>query len=238
MFIRSNSKAVFVILLVLIFTPSLLWAGWIQKDRDGTQTFISDGKLKIIEPDSEGSYLVINYPANQILLVDGNRKAYAAGAIEAYCEMMKKMLAAFGEMESAFGGETENAPDSVTVVAAGKDNIAGMAADKYKVLVDGELYEEIWLARDAGIMDELGKRHEQFMDCLSEADDPVENTKAYKDLSTKGWELRNISYEFGEKEYNTNVMEIKKASIPDSEFVAPGGYKKMKFEEFFNSGVE
>ncbi len=237
---RSGFKAFLILLLVSFVLPSPLYAGYVQKDRDGSKSYISDGKIKLVEPGTEGSFLILDYKAEKVTLVDGNRKVYATGAMDAYCQTMATMYEAFSEMESAFGDDEESAPESVKVVAAGKDTIAGMAADKYNVLVDGELYEEIWLASDSGLMNELGnpERIRKFMECLAETDDPVESSKAYQELSVKGWELRSISYEFGEKEYTTNIVEIKKASIPDSEFTAPGNYKKIKFEDFFMPGME
>jgi len=233
-------KGCLVLVFISLLSPSLLYGGWILKDGEGTTTFISKGKIKHTEGDETDSYLVIDYNVDRITLVDGSQQIYATGTLAEYCGYMRKITEAFSQMEGAFGDSEENAAEMVEVVAAGQENIAGLKAEKYQVIVDGELYEEVWLTMNSGLMSELGNSasHQQFMECLDAGGDPVESSKAYRELSLKGWELRSISYDFGEKEYNSDTVSIAEENIDDSEFAPPAGFKKLELEEMFMAGTE
>ena len=236
---KSMFKIVFAVLLMILVTPYLLQAGYVLTDADGSKTFISKGKMKFAGADAENSYLVVDNAADRIMMVDGTRKFFAAGTVEEYCRMMKQMAKGFEEIGMATDGMEENAQPSVEVIAAGQETIAGIAADKYKVMVDGDLYEELWLTGKSDLTGELGKNwsEEKFLGCLKETEGPVENSKAYSELSKKGWVLRSISHA-GEQETNTDVVALEQKMIPDSEFTAPDGYRKLKFEEFLGSEAE
>jgi hypothetical protein len=224
---------------VSLLSPPLLYSGWILKDQDGTTTYISHGKIKHVEEDEPNSSLVIDYSGEQVILVDGTRRIYAAGTLEEYCRIMQSMMDAFGQMGQTLGGPDENV-QSVEVIAAGQERVAGMNTDKYQVVVDGELYEEVWLTTEPALIGELGniKSHKKFTECLDAVGEPVESTKAYRELAEKGWELRSISYDFDEKEYNSDTYMIQREEIDESAFVPPASYKRLDLEELFMAGDE
>lgn len=236
---RKSTFHAFLMFLISLALPSILFAGWIQRDADGTKTFISDGKIKVVEGESPDTWIVLDYKNDQVTMVNSAKNIYASDKIDAYCQLMNAIMQAFNEMGAAFDNDESDDIGDVKVVVDGTDTVAGLPAKKHKVLVDGELYEEIWITTAPDVLKELGdtSRHEKLMECMTEPGDPVETSPAYRKMILKGWELRNISYDYGEKEYMVNVVEFKKAEIPDSEFIAPRSYKRIGFEEFFESAM-
>ena len=226
-------------LIGLFLFPSSPYAGWVQKDRDGSKTLISEGKIKTFEDEDSQSWLVLDYAKDRVTLVDGTRKVFATGPIDAYCSAMKSMFQSFETPETGSGEAGDATAGDVKIVSKGEETVAGLRAERYAVMVEGELYEEVWITRASELMKDLGDfgLHEKLMDCAAESDDLVERSDAYRKMARKGYALRSISYEFGEKEYAVDVVELRETPVPAAEFDPPGAFRKLTFTEFFKPGM-
>ena len=82
---------------------------------------------------------------------------------------------------------------------ADTETIAGLSTRKYRVLSDGTLYEELWLASDPALLRELivARAPETFgrmSGCLGTAGGAqrVEATEEYRRLYSEGWPLKAV----------------------------------------------
>jgi hypothetical protein len=116
--------------------------------------------------------------------------------------------------------------------------VAGITARKFRVTVDGEPYEDHWLATDQALLrelawDRLARVVERFQSCLDASSDKarahdIEETKEYRQLQAQGFPLKIVSYTGGEPDgqVKEQVTSAERRDIPDGEFAAPAGFKK------------
>ena len=262
------------LLLVSFFVFTVIaYAGWVMEETDGTTTYLGKGMIKA-EYNNEGANFAYIIDANKdlISMVDKNRKIYGSGTADEYCKATK----AFGRemQEQALAGlppeqrkmieeqmkqlqqksaPIENMPKPVVSIkkTGSNDVIAEHKTDKYTVNVDGDKYQEIWIASDISIDDEMKKlRLDKFhlmmnrMDkCMNPSEevmgmmaDPLDSPE-YKKLTEKGFVMREVYYTGGfsgpESQERKEVVRIEKKSISASEFKIPAGYKKVPVKELF-----
>jgi hypothetical protein len=125
--------------------------------------------------------------------------------------------------------------------------IAGAPTRKYRVLVDGELYEENWLTTDPAFAKELAlDKASEVMSRVSscaENEDPtgqglgVDEAEVYRKLYEKGWPLKVVVYKGGKAQPKSETTKIEKRDIPEKEFHPPGAYRKATLAEVMFSGM-
>jgi len=222
-------------------------AGWVMLEQNGDKTLISNGRLK---GTSEGVSTIFNGPKNEIIFIDDGENIYWRGTADEYCSgsaaMFEQVMQGIPEeqremMKQMMAKENQSPEKKVTVVkeSAG-ETIAGHKTMKYKVLVDGELFEEVWLTTDASLMKEfkpLVPMLQKFNSCLGsmEMGFTVEKSTEYQKLWETGFELKSVRHEFGSAETETDVVKLEKSDITDQEFEVPAGYKKRSFAEMMQS---
>jgi hypothetical protein len=133
---------------------------------------------------------------------------------------------------------------TVTVKGAGDGGIvAGLKTVKYGVEVDGELYEEIWLATDSDLLNEfkaLKPLLRKFSACASTfgTEFAPENAPEYLQLMERGVEVKSIAYTDGSPEPVTDVVKLEKKDLPESEFSVPRDYRQVTFGEMLKSQMD
>ena len=65
-----------------------------------------------------------------------------------------------------------------------------------------------------------------------------ENSPKYQKLSAAGFELRSVRYGEGSPAPVTDVVQLDKKAIPESEFKVPAGYKQVSFAELLQTQME
>jgi hypothetical protein len=241
----KNIGSLFAVILSTIFWlvfPEVN-AGWLMVEEDGSQTMISEGKMKNF---SEGWGTIMDGTTGEIILYSENSKMYFQGKIENYCTETHAMVE---ESLNSLTPEMRKMMEQMNTEKAGVDErkisidkkgdgeeIAGFKTTKYNVLVDGEIYEELWLATDVqllkdskpliGLLTELTK-------CTSSMDneDFISSHPDYLKLFEQGVILKSLKNEEGETNIQTNVVELQKIDISSDEFEVPSGYKRGKFRE-------
>lgn len=225
-------------------------AGLVMVDQNGDTTLISKGRIKNA---SEGIIWIMDGPRNQMIFIDDDKKMYSSGTPDEYCNsisaMVEQMMKGVPEeqrklIEQMMAKGNDPALQDVSVVKSGDGGtIAGYKTVKYKVLVDGELFKEIWLTPDSSLMQEykpLIPSLKKFDSCTASMDmEPSpENSPEYQKLSAAGFELRSVRYEEGSPEPETDVVQLDKKAIPESEFKVPAGYKQVSFAELLQTQME
>ncbi len=232
-----------VIAAIVGFTAPV-FAGWVQVDREGAITLISEGMLKQTSG-GEDQYSVLDARRGNIIFVDPKRKVYSKETIDDFCkaviEGMNKVRKA---MPAEDKGKQKGGKDvRVSVTKEGDGGaVAGYNTVKYKVLTDGKLYEEIWLTSDPAVMKDLEsvfrtvmKKFEKCLASLANVSDSlalsVEETQEYRELERQGWQMRSKTYAGGRGPLTSEIVKLEKRDIPASEFEVPSGYKKVSVIE-------
>lgn len=242
---------------VTFFGPlSFVFAGWLEVDQDGNRSYISDGKIKDVGSE-EGTWTVFDSVSGELLMVDDERRVYTRAPVSEYCLSMQaaadQVLQQMSPeeravMEQMMGGLTkrpaEGKQPAVSVSSLGKgEDIAGFATERYQVKVDGKLHEELWLAPDAPVHQELNmeglKRSQTEMSrCLqagpfgARIGPSPEETPEYEAMARKGWAMRSIQYDAGEPRTRTEIVSLEKRDIPSAEFQPPADYRQVDVREF------
>jgi len=250
--------------LILVFVALLLasnaFAGWVikqaaqyEKEAKEEQTlYFQKNKVKFVHKDAS---MIFNVDEGTMCFVKPDNKQYWCGtpqemrkAIEDATksmmeeqmknvppeqrEMMKKY------MEQAQKKETPKKEISVKVKKTGdKATVAGYSGTKYRILVDGKLTEELWIAPKITIGTEIDrKKWEKMQKAMAEiggAEAGYSASEEYLDVMEEGGVIKSIAYYEKDAKGVTVATKIEKKKIPASEFQVPKGYKKVSLNEVY-----
>lgn len=218
-----------VLLIGLLVISQPAWAGWVLLEQDGQKNLISQGRIKTVPPDATEGWSVMDFKKGQILIVNFEDKTYAQASLDQFCKSMQQLKTKIQAMLS----KTKQPPKPLKVEvikqgAGGK--IAGVNTEKYKVMMDGQLYEEVWLTTELEFIKDFNPAVLTKLMTCGTGDEDVENSPAYQKMVASGWLLRAIDYEGGQADTQTDVVKITKQDIAESEFAVPQGLKKTSIE--------
>lgn len=232
---HSKTKHIVVLAFIVAFlTVSNAFAGLVLTDADGTTTHIQNGKLRSDTEEGGDMWVVIDTSKSTIMMVNPEEQTYVQGTIDEYCAGMRSMMDAMSQFMGGMMPKPEP-KQKVQVVKAGPGGkIAGQDTTRYKVMVDGVLREELWLANDASLMKEFGDPQvmAKFSQCAA-MEQSYETAPEYQGLMKAGWALKSVSHENGESVTDTEVERIEKSDIPAAKFAAPKGYARIPMSEMF-----
>lgn len=221
-------------------------AGFVMVDQNGETTLISKGKIKNT---SEGFVWILNGNSDEMTFINHGQKTYSHGKTNEYCNsissMFEQIMKGIPEEQRKMMAKTKEASkQDVSIIKSGDGGtVAGYKTVKYKVLVGGELFKEIWLSSDSSLMKEYKRLIpvlKKFDSCMNsmEMEFSPENTPEYKKLLEAGIELKSVRHEAGGSSDETNVVQLNEKTIPESEFNPPLGYKKISFAEMVTTQME
>jgi len=221
-------------------------AGFVMVDENGDTTLISKGRIKNT---SEGLVWILNGNSDEMIFINNEQKTYSHGKTDEYCNLLSAMFEQImkgipEEQRMMMDKNKKSSKQDVSIVKSGDgENVAGYKTVKYKVLVGGELFKEIWQSSDSSLMKEykpLIPLLKKFNSCMNsmEMEFSPENTPEYQKLLDAGIELKSVRHELGNSSAETNVVQLNEKTIPESEFKTPLGYKKVSFAEMVTSQME
>ncbi len=221
---------------VTLLGASVAQAGFIQTESDGTTLYVQNGKLRGDNAESGDMWSIIDMSKGTITMVNPEEKSYFEGTIDEYCSSMRTMM---DSMSQFMGGLIPKPAkkSKVEVVKAGPGGkVAGYDTTRYKVMVDGVLREELWLANDQALLKELGNPQTmaKFSQCAAMETD-YEASSEYQGVMKAGWPLKTVSHIDGKAETDTEVARIDKTDIPAAKFAAPKGYVRKPISAMFDS---
>lgn len=229
-----------LLVLVSLFTVAVLFqptaqAGFIQTEQDGSTLYIQNGKLRGDTEDSGDMWSVIDMAKGTIMMVNPEEKTYFEGTIDEYCSGMRTMMDSMSQFMGGMMPKPAAQKPKVEIVKAGPGGkIAGYDTTRYKVLVDGVLREELWLANDQTLLKELGNMQAmaKFSQCAAMETD-FEASPQYQEIMKAGWPLKTVSHVDGGTETDSEITRIEKTDIPASKFTAPKDYTKTPMATMF-----
>jgi hypothetical protein len=239
-----------LVVLILSGTSQTVNAGWLMVEQEGDTSLISNGRLK---SSAEGISWILDGPGNKMIFIDGNRKAYASGSVENYCQatatlvdeaMQGLAIEQRKALEEMIQQSQNDAGHLVSVSVVGDGGVvAGLKTVKYRVQVDGELYKEIWLATAPALLREfkpLIPLLQKFGSCANTfgTEFMPENSAEYLNLMERGVEVKSIIYTDNSPEPVTEMVKVENKALPETEFSIPPDYRTMSFEQMLKSQME
>jgi hypothetical protein len=229
-----------LLLAVALLSAAAAEAGWLIVDHRGDQTLRSRGRLKIAARQADGHAMVLDLGRARLWVADRGRRLYWDGTVEEYCQATRAAMPASEETPATPPtSERGGAPPRVAVEpTAETETIAALPTRKYRVLVDGALYEELWLTSEASLVRELelGRAPETFgrmFACMSGGGQRVEATAEYRQLFARGWPLKVVYHAEGGRALRALVTRVEERDIPEGDFTPPPGFRTAPLTEIF-----
>lgn len=241
-----------VCLLALSFTSHGI-CGLVLTDADGSQTLLSQGKIKSVSEDPMEQDMIFDLENGTLIMLDHKEKVAASGTVDDFCAATKEMAGMMSQNMQRMKEQLEQQGMSDTPVPASSSqaslnkvrierigsgvSIAGYATEKYEIHDDSGLYEEIWISKDPSLLKEIGDTQPlaKFEACASRmmGNDSVEASSEYQELMQSGWLFKSIEHGGGYSEVMVEVSQVREKSIPDSEFKIPSGYERVNLDRLF-----
>ncbi len=221
-----------VFVLVFLFAACVpAWAGWVLVEKGGEKSLISQGRIKAVPKDASEGWSVMDFKKGQILIVDLQKKTYAQASLDQFCTAMQKIVAHIRAMMGKAGQEKQKAKKVEIVKQGPGGKIAGFNTEKYKVLANGKLHEEVWLTTEPEFVKDFDPAMlNKMLGCATEQED-IESSPVYQKMVASGWLVRSIYYNNGNADTRTDVVKIAKQDVAESEFKVPQGYKKITVDK-------
>jgi hypothetical protein len=245
---------------VVLLAVAAADGGWIVVDHSGDQTLISQGRLKMAPRRTEDASMVLDLVRGRMWVADAGRRLYWEGTVEEYCEAAGGMMALAqqqlsdhvknmppaqrAQMEQMMRPTTRGAGTAprVTIERAGDtETIAGLPANKYRVLANERLHEELWLTSDPALTRELelGRAPDTFgrlFACLAgpaSGGERVEASPEYRQIFARGWPLKAVHHGEGVAAARTLVTRVERREIPERDFTPPAAFRPAPLVEIF-----
>ncbi|MCG8411389.1 MAG: hypothetical protein MI739_08900 [Bacteroidales bacterium] len=122
-----------------------------------------------------------------------------------------------------------------------KKQLVGLLAEKYNVIVNGKLKEEVWLSEQNNTCNDFNiyRFYKIFGDFINQSENDVyyHNNEKYIEFAHKGFPLESVNY-FGGYETINKVIELKQQVISEGDFSIPEDYKKVKLIQLELTPIE
>jgi len=211
---------------------------------------------------------VIDYGRDQYTLMNVKKQYFWSGSIDDYLrEMgqhrqtaMRERVAAMGMAEKMSKKNAEKnagnrATDQktktigpgdlppVSITSAGtQEKIAGYDAEKYDVKVDGELFQELWLAHGLDLSADLDAARYQaiqektgsaMMGKSSKQYNALYRDPQYRALVAKAFVLKSVTHHLAGG-YERIATAVRQEDVPASTFEVPDSFRKVRLADLFD----
>jgi hypothetical protein len=214
-----KTRSAFAIIVILASVIQL-HAGWVIEQNttlpDGKQSnqvlYIQNNKMAM----GGDQQVIFNMETQEITVIMPDQGAYM--------KFPPEMIESMGKMLPEWKGTVEVKKTSDTEPILGHETI------KYQVMVDGKLTQELWMAKDLNIGEDLDMEKFTHMSATQARRSTYQSTPEYQELMKMGYPLKQIQYE-GNGKITMQVTKIEKQDIPASRFEVPEGLKEMNMQQ-------
>jgi hypothetical protein len=215
-------------------------AGWLIVDENGDQTLVSRGRLKMNPREARGQSMVLDLTRARMWVADAGRRLYWEGTVEEYCEALRGLMPSLQTPPAGSPGGDGTPPPRVTLERTDEaETIAKLPTRKYRVLVEGKLYEELWLANDEQLVRELDLTRApdtfgRMFACMVTMDGQRPEASAeYRRLFAEGWPLKAVFHGEGGSPGRALVTRAEPREIAERDFMPPAGFRASTLTEVF-----
>ncbi len=246
--------------LAVAVLPSTVQAGWViewegtpirktgRQESLSSKSYIASDK-RLVE--QEHIQTIYDYGSGTFTLLNPKKKYIWSGTIEEYVtrstERRNKAL------RKKFGGnkdkdaskpkaiDKESLPPVVIERKPEEKDIAGYTALRYDVLVDGQLFQEIWVAEGLNLESDLDpeklvkyqqERSRGYIGASAAPHNALYHSKDYLDLLRKGFALQTTTYHLAGG-YEQRAKSVRAADIDGARFKAPEDYRRVRLTDIF-----
>lgn len=254
------------VLVALALTPSLARAGWViewtttasgQKGQAmpaqrATQS-ISANQIRMDQPEV---VTIVDYDKDRLVMMNPVKEYFWSGTSSDYVrEMTRNRDAAMrqrignltgkkGDKEAPAGDPTPRAIDPaklppVSITPSGvTEQIAGYDAQKYDVKVDGQLFEELWIApldlsADVNYDRYLAQQLKNSAAMQGKSADTyaaLYRDPEYRRLTEKATVLKSVTHHLAGT-FERTATSVAKRDLPASTFTVPESYRKVRLAD-------
>jgi hypothetical protein len=258
-FIVKIYAALIMVMLIVSGLMGMAFAGVIMEhvtDVNGNPhkgtIYISKNKVKILSDKGQG-VAIFDLNTNEMIQIDNKNKRYVVSKPEdlqaAAAKMRAKIEAQLSKLPPEQRAKIEEMRKSqeikkLTFKATGTtETISGYKCQKFEVYRDGKLSEEIWTSKDVIPNKELdSEKMARYMKEMRETSKAAfgkesigsnldEEANIYNQIYKTGVPMKSVHHSVYGKDYTDEIVKVTQTDIPDKEFQAPAGYKKVTFEE-------
>ncbi len=248
-----------VLSLSLCLVPALAGAGWVSEwentaihngerlEPERSTMRLADDKLRIEQTQLVS---VFDYAKGKMTLINPTSGVFWSGSVDEYSEettksrnqALRKRMGKDAEIDDEMlKVDLDDLPQIKVERTDEAKTIAGYQTVKYVVLVNDELFQEIWMTEELNTGDDLNV--DKFLDyqrrnsarMIGKSAKPFNalyRSKVYEEFLRKGFALQTITHHIAGG-YEQRVLSIKQADVADSDFSLPGGYRKVKIADVF-----
>lgn len=264
-----------MLLAALVVTPVTADAGWVSEwtntlvksngervDPQPSILTVDQGRVRTQQPEL---ITVIDYNAGRMTMINPAKQWYWSGTVDDYVREivlnrgrhMRDALANSGMTnknrkapdESSYKAptvDTASLPPVSIMKTALTDRIVGYDTVKYEVRVDGELFQELWLAPGLNLTKDLdptrflavqqkmsasmvGKSASQF--------NALYHDPEYRKVLDSGTILKLVTHHIG-GQFERVATGIRQSDVPANEFAVPSTYQRVKLTEVISQAPQ
>ncbi len=217
--------------------------GSTQKNK-GT-IFISNNKIKFVQEKGPG-VIIFDLNTGEMVQIDNESKRYVIAKPDEMKSALEAQISKLPPEQRAKVEElmkAQSKPRKLTLKQTEiNETIAGYKSRKYEVYEDGKLIREVWTSKEAVPNNELdsGKMASYIkqLEGLKRTDMGNSNRddeeKIFKEIYESGFPMRLVDYSSGSSVFIEEILKVTQADIPENEFQAPVGYKKITVQEMMS----
>lgn len=257
----SHMSKLALLIGVICIGPAATQAGWIAEwehtpiksngERGVTEPAtmrIEKGRVRLAQPNTTS---LIDYNKSRFTILNPQRQHFWSGTVDEYVAQMLKTRAAAAKRKRGenIGEEKpkldpKSLPPVVIARAAETEKIAGHQTNKYEIKVNDELFEELWIADDLDLSGDMDakkvlayqrKMSGAMIGNSAIAYNALYHSPEYQKLLDKGFVLRSVTHHIAGG-FERTAVELKEVEIPESEFVVPENYRKVRLSDVFSTG--
>lgn len=250
----------------LALSPSLAHAGWVidwttsasnQKGvamppQTATQS-ISGNQLRMEQPEV---ITITDYGKDRMVMINPAKQYFWSGTMDDYIrDMTRARDAAMRERIGSMTGKPvkpgdpvpESTPNTVdvsklppvSITSTGvKEKIAGYETEKYDVKVNGELFEELWIAPldlsadinyDKFLAQQL-KNSAAMQGKSADSYNALYRSPEHRRLTEKATVLKDVTHHLAGT-FTRTATSVQQQDVPASAFAAPDSYRKVRLSD-------
>lgn len=245
--------------LFLSFLPGAAAAGWVSEwentaihngerlDSERSTMRIAKNRMRIDQPHIVS---IFDYAKGRMTLMNAKAGVYWSGTVDEYSEQTAKsrnqnLRRRIGEQatdkETDFKVDLTDLPQIKVERTDEAKTLAGHATSKYVVLVNDELFQEVWMTEEINTREDIDvgkfldyqrRNSARMIGKSAKPFNALYRSKAYEDFLKKGPALQTITHHIAGG-FEQRALSFKEAEVADGDFAVPEGYRKVGIADVF-----
>ena len=207
--------------------------------------YVSNNKIKAIQEKGSG-VVIFDLNTGEMIQVDNDNKRYVVAKPDEMRSALEVQISKLPPEQRAKLEEfmkSQSKPKKLTLKRTGiQEKIAGYTSQKYEIYEDGKLNQEIWASKevipnnelDPGKMASYIKELEKIKSAAGGDSNQDDEEMVFKQIYESGFPMRSVDYSSGSSVFVEEIVKVTTANVSETEFQAPGGYKKVTLQEMMS----